>query len=270
MSQATLLPQQPFSPEECNRIVADFRRDGYRLIPNVFSSDEVDAFKAGIDRVLDSEDFPTNYYPGPNRFVATRLFETNPIFEDLLTREPLITLAESILGANCHLIAQNAVRNKPGVAIDFFHADDLVIAPLPDEIPRHDPRVHLPIFLMTVQIPLTDISSIEYGPTEFVRGSHYSGRHPNDKTKPSFEGEGPTSILCKAGDVYLHNGQCWHRGAPNTSDRTRYLLQVIYGMRFISQRFYPFMNYVMPQHVIDNANDRRKRVLGFHGRGPYG
>ena len=69
---------------------------------------------------------------------------------------------------------------------------------------------------------------------------------------------------------YLHNGQCWHRGAPNTSNRTRYLLQLAYGMRFISQRFYPFVNYHLPQHVFDRADDRCKRVLGFHPKGAYG
>lgn len=269
MTTSLDVPRQPFTADETAQIVADFRRDGYRVIPNMFTPDEIEAYKAGIDRVLDSDDFPTNYY-ADGRFVAVRLFETDSIFEELLTREPIISLAESILGANCHLIAQNAIRNKPGVAIDFFHADDLVIAPLPDEIPRHDPRVNLPIFLMTVQIPLTDIPSIEYGPTEFIPGSHYSGRGPNDKKNPTFEGRGPVPVLCKAGDVYLHNGQCWHRGAPNTSDRTRYLLQLVYGMRFISQRFYPFVTYRMPQHVLDNADERRKRVLGLHGHGPYG
>jgi ectoine hydroxylase-related dioxygenase (phytanoyl-CoA dioxygenase family) len=181
----------------------------------------------------------------------------------MLTREPIISLVESILGANCHLIAQNAVRNAPGQAIDTFHADDLVIAPLPPEIARHDPRVSLPLFLMTVQIPLTDIPSIEFGPTEYVPGSHYSGREPNDPQSPSFEGRGPVPVFCKA-------GQCWHRGAPNTSTRTRYLFQLSYGMRYVSQRFYPFVNYQLPQHVLDNADERRKRVLGFHSKGAYG
>lgn len=36
------------------------------------------------------------------------------------------------------------------------------------------------------------------------------------------------------------------------------------------QRFYPFINYTMPQSIIDRANPRRKRLLGLHPRGPYG
>ena len=54
---------------------------------------------------------------------------------------------------------------------------------------------------------------------------------------PTFEGRGPTSILCKAGDIYLTNHQCWHRGAPNTSDRTRYVMQLQYAQRWADARF---------------------------------
>src|SRR5262249_4800117 len=163
-------------------------------------------------------------------FVAVRLFEDDPVFEDMLTREPIIGIVEGILGKSCHLVAQNIVRNAPGQAIDNFHADDLVMFPVAEGMERHDPRLQMPIFMLTVQIPLTDIPSVEYGPSEFVPGSHCSGRQPDNPKTPTFEGRGPVSILCKAGDVYLHNGQCWHRGAPNRSNRTRYLLQLAYSM----------------------------------------
>jgi len=128
----------------------------------------------------------------------------------------------------------------------------------------------MPLHVVTVQIPLTDMDTIEKGPTQFVPGSHYSGRQPNDTKAPTFEGRGPDTILCKAGDVYLHNGQCWHRGAPNTSDQPRYLLQLSYSRRWVSQRFFPFVNYEIPPRVLARADDRRKRVLGFHAKGPYG
>jgi ectoine hydroxylase-related dioxygenase (phytanoyl-CoA dioxygenase family) len=168
------------------------------------------------------------------------------------------------------LIAQNAVRNPPGSAIDTFHADEEPIFPVADGMDRHDPRLIMPVLILTVQIPLTDIPGDDYGPTQYVPGSHYSGRQPNDTSKPLFEGRGPVSILSKAGDIYLHNGQCWHRGAPNTSERTRYLLQLHYGTRNVAQRFYPFVNYQLPEHILARADERRKRVLGLHRKGAYG
>ena len=257
-----------FTEAETAQIVADFQRDGFRLIPGVLDQGEVAALKTAVDRVFEDDRFLDSH----NRygdFVAARLFETDPIFEEMLTREPIIGLAEAILGPDCHLIAQNVVRNNPGQSIDQFHADDMVIFPVPPGCERHPADYRMPIFLMTVQIALTDIDEMQYGPTEFVPGSHYSGRQ-SAIIEPEFEGRTAVPILCKAGDIYLHNGQCWHRGAPNTSDRTRYLLQQAYGQRFVAQRFYPFLNYQMPEHVLRNADERRLRVLGAHPKGAYG
>lgn len=114
------------------------------------------------------------------------------------------------------------------------------------------------------------IEAEAYGPTQVVPGSHYSGRQPNDPREPIFEGRGPISILCRAGEAYLQHSQVWHRGAPNTSDRTRYLLQYAFGQRFVAQRFYPFLNYRMPDHVLEGADERLLRVLGKHPKGAYG
>lgn len=269
MSTNPIQSTAPYSEEQIAAFKSEFSRDGFLLIPDVLNEEEIVALKTGVDHVFGDERWKRSknvYSP----FVAVRLFETDPIFEDMLTREPIIGLVESILGTNCHLIAQNIVRNAPGQAIDIFHVDDQVIFPVADGESRHNPNLTMPVFMLTIQIPLTDIPALEYGPTEFIAGSHYAGRNPEDSKNPNFEGQSPTPILCKAGDIYLHNGQCWHRGAPNTSDRTRYLFQMSFGMRWVSQRFYPFVNYQLPAHVMERADARRLRVLGIHGKGAYG
>jgi ectoine hydroxylase-related dioxygenase (phytanoyl-CoA dioxygenase family) len=261
--------QEPFSQDEMERLKADFFSDGFLHVPDVLSTREVEELKAGVDTVFSDEQWRDNgnLY---NDFIAVRLFEVALIFEQMLTREPIISLVESILGSDCHLIAQNVVRNAPGQAIDHFHVDDLLIFPIGAGMERHDARLTIPVFILTVQIPLTDITSLEYGPSQYIPGSHYSGRQPDDLHKPSFEGRQPVSLFCRAGDIYLHNGQCWHRGAPNTSCRTRYLFQLSYGMRWVSQRFYPFVNYRLPPEILERSDERRRRVLGVHPRGAYG
>lgn len=262
---------EPFSPEESSRILDDFRRDGFRRIPQVLSPELVTELRAAVDRVFDDPRFDDTH----NRysdFIAVRLFETAPVFEAMLDREPIISLIEQILGPNCHLIAQNVVRNRPGQALDFWHADDLVMFPVAEGMDGHDPRLEMPVFICTVQIPLTDIPAPEYGPTEYVPGSQYAGRQPvaDPAVVPEFHGRGPVPVFCQAGDIYLHNGQCWHRGTPNTSEQVRYLFQLSYGMRWVSQRFYPFVNYQLPAGVLERAGERRRRILGFHPKGAYG
>jgi ectoine hydroxylase-related dioxygenase (phytanoyl-CoA dioxygenase family) len=95
----------------------------------------------------------------------------------------------------------------------------------------------MPVIWLSVQIPLTDIECVENGPTQFVPGSQYSGRQPENRDDLQFAGRGAISVLCRAGDIYLQNHQCWHRGAPNVSDRTRYVLQLQFGQRWAVRRF---------------------------------
>ena len=108
----------------------------------------------------------------------------------------------------------------------------------------------------------TSIESIEHGPTQYVRGSHYSGRNPNDQDHPEFEGQGPTSVFCKAGDIYLQDPQCWHRGAPNRSDRTRYILQSQYAAPWAFWRFSLCNRVPVPENALQTASDRLLNLLG--------
>lgn len=260
---------EPFDPARQQAIIDDFLRDGFVHVPGVLEPDEVAALKAACERVLHDEDgYPEHHYGGDCTLV--KLFETDPVFEDVLTREPIISLVEAILGWNCHLIAQNAICNRPGVNVDRFHCDDptffpfLADHPLPDDVP-------VPVFVCVVQLPLTDVTRMEHGPTEYVPGTHRSGLAADpDDLDPRWRGRGPVPVLARAGDLYLHNGQTWHRGAPNTSGERRFLLQLCFGQRFVAQRFHPFAAHRLPDHVVARADARRRRVLGLHDKGAYG
>lgn len=263
------LERVPLDAKRTRLLVEEFHRDGVVRVGRLLDDSEVAAFKDRIDRVFADprgEATDTLY----SDFIATRLFEHDHAFRDLLAREPMISLMEAILGADCHVVANNVVRNKSGQGIDTFHADDFVWFPLPEGIPRHDPRLVLPVFMINAHIALTDIGSDEDGPLQWVPGSHYSGRNPNDAQAPTFEGRGVRSMHCRAGDLYLQHPQVWHRGALNHSHRTRYVLGCAYGRRFVAQRFYPFLNYRMPDHVLAGADERTLRLLGKHPKGPYG
>ena len=41
--------------------------------------------------------------------VVHRLFECDRMFRDLLVREPIISIAETVLGSECHTIAQGCI-----------------------------------------------------------------------------------------------------------------------------------------------------------------
>jgi ectoine hydroxylase-related dioxygenase (phytanoyl-CoA dioxygenase family) len=264
------IQNEPFTPEKAAQIVEQFHRDGYYFVGPVLTPDEVAALRDAMDRKLADPRILADEAGDHIRGLSLmRMFEYDRAFRDLIAREPTVSLAEAILGSDCHMMSQNALRNVPGQNIGW-HVDDRVMFPVSEGMERHDPRLRIPCFVMNVLIPLTDTDSIEFGPTEVVPGSHYSGRHPNDPEHPTFEGQGPKSLFAKAGDAYMFHNQVWHRGAPNTSTRVRYLGGVTYCQRVISQRLYPFIHYRMPEHVFEGADDRMRRLLGEHGKGAYG
>ena len=108
----------------------------------------------------------------------------------------------------------------------------------------------------------------ELGPTKFVPGSHFSGCSPNGATEWNNRGE--ESILCNAGDVVLFRSEVWHRGSANTSDETRYLLQVHYAMRMITQKYPPYLNkFQFDASILAQVNPRQRRLLGDHRPSNY-
>jgi ectoine hydroxylase-related dioxygenase (phytanoyl-CoA dioxygenase family) len=234
-----VLSREPFSPEQTQQIAEEFLREGSALIPGVLTAAEIAAVRALTDAyALHPDNYPARHISyAYNAFVLRYAQEVAPVFQDMVRRQPIISIVEAILGPDPRFNAMNVIRNEPGQAISLWHVDDVVEFPLPEAIPRFDPRIRMPVFWMTVQCALSDIDTIEHGPTQFVPGSHYTGRRPVSQENPTFEGRGPQSVYCKAGDIYLTNHQCWHRGAPNTYDRVRYVMQIQYAQRWADARF---------------------------------
>jgi hypothetical protein len=226
------------NPHDTHSIADKFFTEGCALIPGALTSDEVRSLRDKTDAYAADPAMTAQHisYVGPV-LVLRRCHEMDAVFTQMVTHRVVRPIVEAVLGQDARFNAMNVIRNEPGQAISHWHVDDVLEFPLPDEIARFDSRIRMPVFWMTVQVALSDIDSVEHGPTQFVPGSHYSGRKPSGGDTPIFEGRGETSVLCKAGDIYLTNHQCWHRGAPNVSDRTRYVMQIQYAQRWADVRF---------------------------------
>ena len=245
---SVILAGEKFSREKTQEIVGKFYRDGFVHIPNVLTKIEVRALIEKTDQLMDDPNIRDRINPelgdpkyvqlykhsitGEEQpFILRNCIELDEIYRDMLLREPIFSLAEAVVGKDNKFCGANVLRNTPGLSIDKWHTDaEEAYFPLPEDIKRHDSKLHMPVFWFTVQFPLTDTDSIEYGPTEYVPESHYSGRNPPKEEPVVFDGNEPVSVFAKAGDVYLHDPMCWHRGAPNASSRTRYLFQTQYAL----------------------------------------
>ena len=256
-------------------ILAHLEEHGYAVVPDALSAEQVAVLREGVERAFAAPDEESTLRgESMARIWRPRMFERGTAFEEVVDNPRLIDLVEAVLGADCHLIANSALRTGPGDGISGWHADEVVRFPRPRDVPL-DPRIRVPCLILGINYYLCDVDD-ELGPTQFVPGSHRSGRGPEPEDfdaegNPHYEGRGPLSGAGAAGTAVLWNDQTWHRGATNVSaDRTRWVLQAPYGRRWIAQRFWPFVSYRLPEGVLQRANPRRQRLLGCHGFGAYG
>ena len=260
------LPAGTTLPDDALQTLAEqFNRDGYLLLRNVLPRDLCDALRGDLDEVL-----PTQLDQKGGIELKERMFETSDTNLQLFDLEPIVTLAERIIGEPAHVVHNNSFRSMTGGGgISGWHQDDRPHVLSIDGNPLTN--IKLPCLWFTANYYLTDVLAIENGGTECVRGSHLFGKPcvGNISEMPEYK-EKIDHNLAPAGSVVLFNNQCWHRGGPNTSDRVRYITQVTYARRMIGHKYFPFMNYQMPDHCHRDASPRLKRLLGFLPTGAYG
>jgi hypothetical protein len=159
MNTSPILPGEPLSKEKTQQIAEQFHRDGFVHIPGVLTPAEITALRDTTDRLFADESLAERTNPHladtvfryiqvrPHDesgeelpFILRNTIELDPIFREMLLREPILSLAEAIVGEGCKFCGQNLIRNLPGLSIERWHVDGQVHFPLPDDMPRFDPR----------------------------------------------------------------------------------------------------------------------------------
>jgi hypothetical protein len=259
-------------------VLSEFHSKGFALIPGALSEEQVEKLRKAADSYLDNPEslapgFIDSVYGTP---VLRNTQSLDPVFCDLLGQEPFVSLSEALLGSDFGFCGQNVIRSGKGEAISRWHVDDVLEFPLPDDVPHHNRDIHMPVNWFSFQIALSDIETPDDGATEVIPGSHYSGRVPpgqrmeaDEDNPPSFEGIFPEPILCRAGDVYLFNHQLWHRGRPNLTGRTRYLMQSQYCQGWLLRRFGPgpHRECHLPSDMLESVSPVARRILGINKEG---
>lgn len=244
-------------------------RDGFAYLPGVLNADEVEELKVQMDALTPNpESFDKFMTAEDDGFVNRHInntFNRHTHFLQFLDKPGVIDITEAVHGDDCHCLGMTAWTTGPGRPDQNLHTDWLPLE-LPADILANS-RVRVPIFITTAHFYLNDID-IPLGPTNFVPGSHLSGSKPNGQRM--WNGQKERSILCNAGDVVIFRSEVWHRGTANTSDRTRYLLQVHYSYRMITQKYPPYLNrFQFDPTILEAASERQMRLLGDHRKSNY-
>ena len=256
--------QKTFDRADTAGMTQALHEDGFALIPGVLSAAECAAARAKIDGL---QPFGFDHLGATDHFKC--VFNRDPYWLPFLDTPGVIDLAESTMGAECHIIGQTAWRSHPGHDGWSPHTDRIFVE-MPEDIAM-DPRFTLPVFLCTAHFYLNDIP-LELCPTYVIPGSHRSGRALSwgKDPSPTWHGRALEPVLCKAGDVLFFRSEIWHTGSRNeTADQTRYLLQVHYSQRVVAQQFSPYLTWQFSPDILAAASPRQRRLLGDHRPGAY-
>jgi hypothetical protein len=255
--------QPTFAIDDVEGMTRAMHEDGFALVPGVLSQEEVAELKAGIDRL---KAFGFDHMNVTEHYKC--VFNRERQFFDLIDRSPAVDLAEATMGDQCHIIGMSAWRSHPGHDGWGPHTDHTLVT-VPEEV-ASDSKA-FPIYLCTAHYYLNDIHE-DLCPTYVIPGSHKSGKAIGwgRDIPTNWHGKELEPVICKAGDLLFFRSEIWHTGSKNkTEDEIRYLIQVHYSHRTISQRFSPWP-FQFNQEFVSLANERQLRLLGKHPEGAYG
>lgn len=204
---------------------ATFDRDGYLIVRDVFSKDEIRALLEASDRAeqrwLADPDRIGSDHPFLRR--VEPLIEYDDAFVELLDHPGYFPIVRELLGDGIAIIDTAYFVTPSGHgwgATSEWHIDEALTGPIGADVP----------LMAKVSVPLVDLADVDDGPTAVIPGSHLRSYEENPPTPPDpRDMKGKVPVLLSAGDVYIFHGRVHHAAMPNTGGRTRRVLHYNFG-----------------------------------------
>jgi hypothetical protein len=207
MSDSTYkVAPQGFTKEQWEQ----FDRDGYLLIENALTKDEVAGFIETIDRVVAKH---PAYTPGKPFAPWDGVAHLHPALTELIDHPRHIGFAYDLYGELLKLHNSQFFLRTPGKTGTKWHNDGARAVPY---------GVYAPLIPLQLKIAywLTDLPHPHMGNLVVVPGSQKSQKF--DAYTKDREVEGQYVVCVPAGTMMLMNGNIFHTVQDNESDITRY------------------------------------------------
>jgi ectoine hydroxylase-related dioxygenase (phytanoyl-CoA dioxygenase family) len=227
--------------------VAALGAQGFTVIPDVFSPQEVERLRAAVEDVFAREGAPAG--PGQPRF-SYNLSNKHGAFREAVQHPLLIELMAALLGDDFILGALNAHGSNPGSPRQFLHRDEIL-----------DRRIPFPTHINTMW--MLDDFTAENGATRVVPGSHLWAEAP--VTEQVYAGE--TQATGTAGSVAVFDGRLFHSREANRTDRHRRGVTAYFGRSWTKPQE-DHTRSVEPA-IVAEATPLLIRLWGFHKQVPW-
>jgi ectoine hydroxylase-related dioxygenase (phytanoyl-CoA dioxygenase family) len=243
-AEGTAMPpldsEYPLSPEQ----IAAYRRDGFVVLRNVLSPEEIHAFRPRITQFVQKvmpelKPLPERSTYGKAFIQVTHLWNQDATLAGLSLSRRFGKIVADLMGVD---------------AVRIYHDQALYKEPGGGRTPWHQDLYYIPLdgpHVLTLWIPLVDVCA-EMGAMHFAAGSHRDGclydgpksdavdAYLQDVIRQRGWPIRDTADLA-AGDAVLHAGWTLHSAPGNATERTREVFNVVYfaeGSRIVERLFW--------------------------------
>ena len=247
--------------------------NGYFIVPEVFSPEEVAEMRAEFDRLQALEGnyggHEVHIEPGAPRL--SNLFNKSAAFDRCLACAPTLATAQLLL-KEIKVYSLNARNPLKGEGQQPLHSDV--------------PRLHPTDWRVVNSMIMLDDMTEENGPTRVVPGSHkwvplnvpdinmdevsHVEATAKDReimpTDPWADYPGEVHITGKAGSVAVINGSIWHGGTRNKNGASRRVLHLAIGRRDRKQQLVE-REHLTPE-LLNRSSPAQRFLLDIEGAEP--
>jgi ectoine hydroxylase-related dioxygenase (phytanoyl-CoA dioxygenase family) len=231
-------------------VMAGLTEDGYALVEDLLTPEEVARTRADLTRVLAETPTGRNDFEGHKTRRIYALFAKTRAFDGPATHPLLLGVLDRVLG-HYQLSAPTGIEIGPGEVAQVLHHDDSIY-PLP--VPHGE-------VVLNTMWPFDDFTE-ENGATRIIPGSHKW--EPGRRPAPGAE------TICaemEAGSVLFYTGSVFHGGGANHTDRPRLGVILEYCAGWIRAQ----ENHVIgvPRDVAATLPARLQELLGYNVYPPF-
>lgn len=237
---------------DIDKAVRLFRRDGFVLLADALTADQLTLARAGADRVV-AEQTAAIALDKANRGFARYSFGQqiqHPEWAQLVDLAPVTDVVTAIWDSDDLLCSGGGGDySLPGARIQHLHAD---MADCLNDPEGRTVLADLPTPFIVVNFPMVDFRA-ENGATRFIPCTQRNRQRP-----PSLEQEPAwmqqSIVRAPAGAALIRDVRTWHGGTANVSEETRVMTSVgYYAPWFRRPRA---AEPLMPRGIFDALSDR--------------
>ena len=253
-----MLEVEQLDPTEIERAASIFHRDGFVVITDALTAEQLAVAQSGANRVI-AEQMAAIPLDDANRGFARYSFGSqlhHPEWAQLVDVPTILPILEQIWGSSDYICSgAGGDYSTPGAKIQSLHSDvgDVFNDPLGQVTIRDVPAPYIVVNYLMVEFKVVN------GGTRFVPGTHRSRQRipPLDEEPDRMK----RSHLCApAGTAVIRDVRCWHGGTPNDSDEIRPMIGVGY---FAPWFRLPGLQPTLPRTLYETLSPQAQHLCRF-------